>query len=87
MNPIFEIMDCNNIEKKCLEDFQLTYSATKWWEAVKATIGKDATSIISWPTFKTRFLEKYFPESEKDKRDQEFIKLVQENIIVQEHTL
>ena len=37
--------------------------------------------------FKIKFLEKYFPNSEKDKKEKEFIDLVQGIRIVQEYTV
>ena len=63
MDSIFKTMDCNDVEKKSLAVFQLTYTA------IKATIGEDAVRRSTWPPFKTQFLEIYFPESEKIKRE------------------
>lgn len=86
MDSIFDAIECNDLEKKRLAVFQLTYSAADWWESVKATIGEDATRRMTWTTFKTKFLEKYFPRSERNKRKKEFIKLVQGNMTVPEYT-
>ena len=86
MDLIFKTIECTDIEKRHLAIFQITFSATDLWNAVKATIGKDAISGITWDLFKTQFLEKYFLESEKNKREIEFIKLIQGNLIVAEYT-
>ena len=77
MDLIFETIECTDIEKRCLAVFQLTFSATDWWDTVKAMIGEDA---------KTQFLEKYFPESKKNKREIAFIQLIQGNLTVPEYT-
>ena len=69
MDLIFKIMNCNDIEKIRLAVFQLTYLAADWWETVKPTVGKESTRAMAWPAFKARFLKKYFPDSEKDKRE------------------
>ena len=65
----------------------MTYFATDWWEACKATIREEAARMMTWPTLKVHFLEKYFPELENDKREQEFIALVQSNMTISDYTL
>ena len=86
MDHIFETMDCNDQEIKRLATFQLTYAAADWWEAVKATIGEEAVRVMTWTTFRRKFLEKYFPATERHKREREFMDLVQGNKSVQEYT-
>ena len=83
----FETINCNDTECRRLSVFQLTYSATDWQETVKATIGEEVARAMAQPVFKARFLKKYFPDSEKDKREQEFLELVQGKMMVQEYTL
>ena len=41
---------------------------------------------MPWTTFRERFLEKYFPQAKKNKRENEFIELVQGNKTVMEYT-
>ena len=86
MDCIFETMDCNEIEKRRLAVFQLTYTTADWWDAERATIGEDAAKEMTWIEFRERFLEKYFPETEKYQREKEFIELVQGNMTVREYT-
>jgi len=38
---------------------------------------------VNWTNFKTKFLEKYFPDSNKHERDAEFLTLQQGNMSVQ----
>ena len=60
MDTIFSTLECDEQDKKSLAIFQLTYSATEWWEAEKATHGEEVTRSITWNAFKVRFLGKYF---------------------------
>ena len=39
MDRIFETIECNDQEKKCLATFQLTYAVVDWWDVEKATVG------------------------------------------------
>ena len=41
---------------------------------------------MPWATFRELFLEKYFPEEEKDQREKEFMELTQGNLTVREYT-
>ena len=56
-----------------METFQLTYAAADWWESEKATLGEEAIRGMAWATFKIKFLEKYFPITER----KEFLELIQ----------
>jgi len=38
---------------------------------------------ITWTSFRTRFLEKYFPDSAKHEREAEFLTFQHENLTVQ----
>ena len=87
MDLIFETINCNDTKNRRLAVFQLTYSTTDWWETVKAIVGEEKERTMAWPAFKARFLEKYFPDFEKDKKDKEFLELVQGIMTVQEYTL
>ena len=51
------------------------FVAAERWEAEKAIIGNAAARAMTWAVFRERFLEKFFPEDEKDQRENEFIEL------------
>ena len=55
--------------------FQLTYAAADWWESEKATLGEDGVRRMNWATFRRRFLEKYFPTTERNNKRKEFLEL------------
>ena len=87
MDTIFNALGCKEQDKKRLDVFQLTYSAAEWWEAEKAAFGEETIGRLSWVDFKTKFLGKYFPDFEKNKKEKEFIDLVQGTRTVQEYTI
>ena len=87
MENIFEAMECSDIEKRRLATFQLTFVAAEWWEAEKATLGTESTRRMPWMTFKERFLAKFFPGTEMDKKEQKFLNLVQGDKPVREYTI
>ena len=57
--------------------FQLTYTATDRWESEKATLGEEDIQGMAWATFKIKFLEKYFPTTERNDKRKEFLELIQ----------
>ena len=63
----------------------MTYSVVDWWDTAKAIVREDATRRMTCSTFKTRFLEKYFPKLEENKGEKEFIELVKGSMIVLEY--
>ena len=87
MDTIFNALGCEEQDKKRLAVFQLTYSTAEWWEAEKAASGEEVIGCLSWEDFKTKFLGKYFPDSEKDKKEKEFIDLMHRTRTVQEYTV
>ena len=78
MDTMFNALDCGEQDKKRLAIFQLTYSAAEWWEAEKAALGDAAIRRMNWEASKTKFLGKYFPQSERDKKEREFMDLFME---------
>ena len=65
----------------------MTYFVAEWWEAEKAALDDAAIRRMNWEAFKTKFLGKYFLQSERDKKEREFMDLVQGNLSVQEYTV
>ena len=63
------------------------FATLDWWQAETATIGLDEARRMPWEAFKTRFLERYFPEEERDQQEREFLSLVQGTWIVREYVM
>ena len=87
MDIIFDTMGCSGIEKRRLATYQLTYVAADWWESEKANLGERAIQIMTWVAFKELFLENYFPQTERNRKEREFMDLTQGNQTVREYTV
>ena len=87
MDLIFDTIECLDQEKHRMANFQLTYAAADWWESEKATLGEEAIRGMTYATFKIKFLEKYFPMTERNDKRNEFLKLIQRSMIVREYTI
>ena len=46
---------------------------------------ENSAESVSWANFRTRFLEKYFPDTARQDREAEFLALQQGDMIVQEY--
>ena len=49
-------------------------------------IGESSIQGMSWATFKIKFLEKYFPMTERNDKRKEFLELIQGGMTVREYT-
>ena len=87
MEMIFEAIECSEQDKQQLAVFQLTFSAADWWASEKAMMGAEAIRIMTWEAFKARFLEKYFPEEERDQQEKDFLGLAEGHMTVKEYTM
>src|SRR4051812_4278326 len=65
-----------------LASHQLDSEADQWWQDKKETV--DLTGM-TWQGFKTLFLDKYFPPTEREKKEEEFRTLEQGNMTVDQY--
>src|SRR3954463_14965781 len=65
-----------------LATHQLDSEADQWWQDKKETV--DMTGM-TWQGFKTLFLDKYFPPTEREKKEEEFRTLEQGNMMVDQY--
>ena len=69
MDTIFNDLGCREQDITKLVLFQLMFSIVEWWEAKQSTYGSEIIGHLGWQEFKAKFLGKYFPESERDKKE------------------
>ena len=50
-------------------------------------MGLDEARRMPWEAFKAKFLEKYFPEEERDQQEREFLSLVQGTWTVRDYVM
>src|SRR5438270_2478035 len=61
---------------------QLDSEADQWWQDKKETVNLEG---MTWQGFKTLFLDKYFPATEREKKEEEFKNLEQGNLTVDQY--
>ncbi|KAK9907242.1 hypothetical protein M0R45_000972 [Rubus argutus] len=81
----FEMVECTPVELRMIGTHFLEGDARFWWDTVRRATPPMALGLMDWNTFKGIFLDKYFPQVEKDKKETEFIQLVQERMTVTEY--
>src|SRR3954463_12286086 len=65
-----------------LASYQLDSEADQWWQDKKQTVNLEG---MTWQGFKTLFLDKYFPTTEREKKEEEFKSLEQGNMTVDQY--
>ena len=58
--------------------------AEYWWENTGQCLEAKG-QVVTWEVFKRVFLEKYFPEDVRNKKEMEFLELKQGNMTVAEY--
>ena len=71
---IFIVKECAEERKVRLESHMLRGEADDWWVGMRAILDVNEEGI-TWELFRGEFLRKYYPESEKGKREMEFLEL------------
>ncbi|KAF1898408.1 hypothetical protein Lal_00042100 [Lupinus albus] len=78
---IFRAMNCMEAHKLSYATYMLVTEAENWWEFTRRQVEAEG-QLISWGTFKEKFLHKYFPTDLKRKKEMEFLKLEEGNMSV-----
>ncbi|XP_028208477.1 uncharacterized protein LOC114391705 [Glycine soja] len=63
----------------------LADEAEYWWENTCPRLEGAGGAVVQWETFRQTFLEKYFPEDVKNRKEMEFLELKQESMTVAEY--
>ncbi|KAF1859073.1 hypothetical protein Lal_00000899 [Lupinus albus] len=77
-------MNCSEAQKLAYATYMLVTEVENWWEFTRRQIEMEG-QLISWSTFKAKFLHKYFPADLKRKKEMEFLKLELGNMSVGEY--
>ncbi|KAF1878104.1 hypothetical protein Lal_00015090 [Lupinus albus] len=84
IEQIFRAMNCSEAQKLAYATYMLVTEAENWWDFTRRQMETEG-QLISWSTFKVKFLHKYFPADLKRKKEMEFLKLEQGNMSVGEY--
>ncbi|XP_028223450.1 uncharacterized protein LOC114404930 [Glycine soja] len=82
---IFRVMECQDHQKVMFSTHMLADEAEYWWENTRPRLEGAGGVVVQWETFRQTFLEKYFPEDVKNRKEMEFLELKQESMTVAEY--
>ncbi|XP_057415195.1 uncharacterized protein LOC130746276 [Lotus japonicus] len=84
IEKIFRVMNCTDAQKVQFGTHMLEKEAEDWWDNTVQRFEGDGMEI-TWDLFKGAFLEKYYPEDVRGKKEIEFLELKQGNGTVAEY--
>ncbi|XP_043710223.1 uncharacterized protein LOC122659140 [Telopea speciosissima] len=84
MEKIFDFLGCTGEQRIACGGFQLEGDAEAWWKSTRPNL-MALHPNLTWDQFKTAFYENYFPRNFREKKEAEFMSLVQGSKSVQEY--
>jgi hypothetical protein len=81
MEKIFEAIQCPDEKKVVLATYIFRDEAEQWWRTTRNM----ATDVYTWEDFIEIFLDRFFPEFEREQRKKEFLNLEQGQLTVSEY--
>ena len=86
IEKIFRVMACPERQKVAYGAYILVEEAEYWWENTRQCLEAEGQDV-TWDVFKRVFLEKYFPEDVRNKKEMEFLELKQGSMTVVEYAV
>jgi len=71
---IFKVMNCPDEQKLLFATYLLNDDAKYWWMGMQQQM-QTRDEQVEWTSFRTWFLEKYFPDITRQDREAEFLAL------------
>jgi len=78
---VFRVMQCTEVQKVRFGTQMLAEEADDWWIGLLPILEQDGAEV-TWVVFKREFLDRYFPEDVRGKKEIEFLELKQGNMSV-----
>jgi len=78
---VFRVMQCMEVRSGT---YMLAEEADDWWISLLPILEQDGVEV-TWVVFKREFLDRYFPEDVRGKKEIEFLELKQGNMSVTEY--
>ena len=75
VNKVYGVMGCTDEQRVLFSSFLMEDRAKDWWDSVE----RRYPDGISWDQFQQEFIDRFFPQSHKDLKIEEFFKLEQKN--------
>jgi hypothetical protein len=86
METAFDTCKCSNDDKVVYARSMLKADATYWWEMESGGKPSEMAKSTTWEKFVARFKARFCPMSATRKLEEEFLRLEQGNMTVQEYT-
>nr|CAN81227.1 hypothetical protein VITISV_038888 [Vitis vinifera] len=83
IEKFFEVIDCSVEQKASYAAYMLDKEANHWWRMTKRLL-EDQGPIV-WSQFREAFYKKYFPDSVRQQKVGEFVRLEQRNLTVAQY--
>ncbi|XP_058741266.1 uncharacterized protein LOC131613631 [Vicia villosa] len=84
IEKIFRVMNCTDAQRVQFGAHMLEKEAEDWWGNTAQRFDEEGIQV-TWDHFRDAFLENYFPEDCRGKKEVEFLELKQENDTVAEY--
>ena len=81
VNKVYGVMGYTDEKRVLFSSFLMEDRAKDWWDVVE----RRYPNGLSWDQFQKEFTDKFFPQSHKDLKIEEFFKLEQKNMSVSEY--
>ncbi|RVW53996.1 hypothetical protein CK203_072960 [Vitis vinifera] len=83
MEKFFGVIDCSEEQKASYAAFMLDKEANHWWRITRRLL--EDQGPITWRQFREAFYKKYFPDSVRRQKVEEFIRLEQGDMTVAQY--
>ncbi|XP_028246808.1 uncharacterized protein LOC114424153 [Glycine soja] len=87
IEKIFQLTECQDHQKVLFATHMLADEVEYWWENTRPRLEGAGGAFVPWGTFRQTFLEKYFPEDVKNRKEMEFLELKQGSMTVAEYAV
>ena len=81
VNKVYGVMGCTDEQRVLFSSFLMEDRAKDWWDSIE----KRYPDGISWDKFQQEFTDRFFPQSHKDSKIDEFFRLEQKNRSVSDY--
>ena len=81
VNKVYGVMGCTDEQRVLFSNFLMEDRAKDWWDAVD----RRYPDGITWGQFQQEFTDRFFPQSHKDSKIEEFFILEQKNMSVSDY--
>nr|KYP49648.1 hypothetical protein KK1_028620 [Cajanus cajan] len=86
MEKMFTVLGCSQERKLAYAIYMLVGEVEYWWRGTHEMLVARGV-VVDWECFKRVFLEKYFLESVRHAKEEEFMKLHQGSLTVSDYAM